>query len=444
MKITKITIDGLFGVFNHALPLNHDVGVTIVIGENGIGKTRILEAVHAVFAEKFQYLCNLEFEALKIYFDKGVCWEISRKFATNLITIYGKKIESHANPAKIKPEKLFELSRPSRRANLKVNSWMKTKFIYEADLRNIHIKPRSNIIVEDDEALGPENFFFWNGDREEVKPPAWFYKGLEETKVRLIETQRILSPKAGKAESYGSTVKNCASELKEEISQAVKASADISSGLDSTYPNRLVEKLQANTDQSEAYSNLNQSLGILDERRKNLSAAGLVVDELNRGLVQIRENEGALTLVMELYIADSHKKLDPYKELAEKINLFMRIINKRFKHKKLEINKEHGFLFRSTRIQKGAVYAEIDAADLSSGEQHELVLFYKLIFNSSSDDLVMVDEPELSLHISWQNQFVNDLKEVAGLKKFSALIATHSPDIISENWDLMIELKGVE
>ena len=89
-------------------------------------------------------------------------------------------------------------------------------------------------------------------------------------------------------------------------------------------------------------------------------------------------------------------------------------------------------------------HEEIAPSKLSSGEQNELVLFYKLIFHAAKGDMILIDEPELSLHISWQNKFIQDLIEVTSINDVSIIIATHSPDIIDENWDLKVELLGVE
>ena len=82
-------------------------------------------------------------------------------------------------------------------------------------------------------------------------------------------------------------------------------------------------------------------------------------------------------------------------------------------------------------------------SDLSSGEQEILVLFYKLIFESDVN-LLLIDEPEISLHIAWQKELMENLKSVVNLKKnIQVIIATHSPQIISHNWDLQIDLGGL-
>jgi predicted ATP-binding protein involved in virulence len=77
---------------------------------------------------------------------------------------------------------------------------------------------------------------------------------------------------------------------------------------------------------------------------------------------------------------------------------------------------------------------------LSSGEQHQLVLYYQLLFKTNKHSLIMIDEPEISLHIAWQKLFLKDLQEVIAHNPFDALIATHSPQIIHDRWDLTASL----
>lgn len=42
---------------------------------------------------------------------------------------------------------------------------------------------------------------------------------------------------------------------------------------------------------------------------------------------------------------------------------------------------------------------EIPIEHLSSGEKNDFVLFYELIFKCDSKSLILVDEPEISLHV---------------------------------------------
>ena len=84
----------------------------------------------------------------------------------------------------------------------------------------------------------------------------------------------------------------------------------------------------------------------------------------------------------------------------------------------------------------------LTAKHLSSGEQQILALLYKLLFNVKPDTLILIDEPELSLHVAWQQEFLKDLQDIIKFVGFDVLIATHSPQIIHDRWDLAVELKG--
>ena len=80
--------------------------------------------------------------------------------------------------------------------------------------------------------------------------------------------------------------------------------------------------------------------------------------------------------------------------------------------------------------------------DLSSGEQHELVLLYELLFRLEPNALVLLDEPEISLHVAWQERVLSDLKKIVELSGVDIVVATHSPEIIRDRWDLTVGLSA--
>lgn len=97
---------------------------------------------------------------------------------------------------------------------------------------------------------------------------------------------------------------------------------------------------------------------------------------------------------------------------------------------------------------------------LSSGEK-QLTLLYWKIFSSMKRDrdthenIVIIDEPELSLHISWQRDFISNLldllvyqerygDEAEGGYNVKIFVATHSPSILANNFDFAKELGAGE
>ncbi|NJO17074.1 MAG: AAA family ATPase [Thioploca sp.] len=102
-----------------------------------------------------------------------------------------------------------------------------------------------------------------------------------------------------------------------------------------------------------------------------------------------------------------------------------------FSIKTIKIDRKKGFL------AEGRDKKLLPLESLSSGEQHELVLNCDLLFKILPNTLVLIDEPELSLHLSWQKRFLQDLLEIVKIAEFNVLIATHSPllsVIILNSW----------
>ncbi|HEY1354310.1 MAG TPA: hypothetical protein VGF67_32270 [Ktedonobacteraceae bacterium] len=104
----------------------------------------------------------------------------------------------------------------------------------------------------------------------------------------------------------------------------------------------------------------------------------------------------------------------------------------------MSISRRDGFVFTAPRGTR------LPLEKLSSGEQHELILFYELLFKTSPGSPIMIDEPEISLHVVWPEQFLQDAQDVTHLANIDVLIATQSPDIIDGQRDLVVELEGPE
>ena len=63
-----------------------------------------------------------------------------------------------------------------------------------------------------------------------------------------------------------------------------------------------------------------------------------------------------------------------------------------------------------------------------------------LYFVVHKNYLVMIDEPELSLHMAWQIHYCDWLKELIALQGITMLIATHSPRMFDADFSLTSDL----
>jgi predicted ATP-binding protein involved in virulence len=77
---------------------------------------------------------------------------------------------------------------------------------------------------------------------------------------------------------------------------------------------------------------------------------------------------------------------------------------------------------------------------LSSGEAQIFVLLTHLMFNPAAQraNVFIIDEPELSLHIEWQELFIESIE--ASNTTIQFILATHSPSIMLDRIDSCVEV----
>lgn len=80
------------------------------------------------------------------------------------------------------------------------------------------------------------------------------------------------------------------------------------------------------------------------------------------------------------------------------------------------------------RSVNGYDRGEISLNELASGEKKLVLLFSMLLLNDNLT--VLIDEPELSLSIVWQENLLSDILQYGGKNKI--IIATHSPYLVSK------------
>ncbi|KAA3521802.1 ATP-binding protein [Agrobacterium tumefaciens] len=95
-----------------------------------------------------------------------------------------------------------------------------------------------------------------------------------------------------------------------------------------------------------------------------------------------------------------------------------------------------GLLLDILVIDRAVVQREGEDAfsvyELSSGEYHMLTSLLALGFSVTSDSIVLIDEPENSLHPQWQQDFMGTVLELCTVMEDGHLIvSTHSPIIVA-------------
>ena len=78
MRITRIGVDGLFGMFNHDIGMKTDDRITIIHGMNGYGKTTILRMVNALFNRRYSDLRSTPFKEFRVDLEDGSTISVSK------------------------------------------------------------------------------------------------------------------------------------------------------------------------------------------------------------------------------------------------------------------------------------------------------------------------------------------------------------------------------
>ncbi len=165
-------------------------------------------------------------------------------------------------------------------------------------------------------------------------------------------------------------------------------------------------------------------IGMLDSDETILSEA-----DLDRAY----ENK---CVFLNVYLDSFEKTLAPLRKEYDRMKLFTDILNKRNKGTLKE------FKYGREGINITVAGEPLNINCLSSGEKHDFIMFYNLIFKAEKGSVVFVDEPEISLHINWQEEYIDRLLEICKINDLQAFVATHSPNIVNEHFDLMVE-RGV-
>jgi predicted ATP-binding protein involved in virulence len=415
MRINSIKIENLFEIFNYDISFNNSENVLIITGPNGFGKTMILNVIFNLFNRSFRFFQALVFDKITLQLDDNISIVIlkTNKKGESVVSFSFFKnntiLETFVYSNSEEPERTYSTTRYILKDGKLVKSISNSN-----DSINYDLFPNEKTIITStkiNEILGS-------------------------IQVHLIQEQRLLKKAQNIKRDYREdreeqtimieSIKTYAQELKTLISDFSQKSFIQTQDLDSSYPNRL--RSETNILSKEEYE---RRYRILEIKQKKLTEFGLY--ESRQEFLTFSEEDAK---ALSVYLKDFELKLGVFDALLEKLELFTNILNeRRFTFKSINISRDKGFFFKTIKNK------ELDLSQLSSGEQHEVVLLYELIFNVKPNVLVLIDEPEISLHITWQKEFLSDLLKIIKIQKIQVLIATHSPSIINDRWDLVYNLE---
>ncbi|WP_336034690.1 ATP-binding protein [Acinetobacter bereziniae] len=123
--------------------------------------------------------------------------------------------------------------------------------------------------------------------------------------------------------------------------------------------------------------------------------------------------------------SENHKK-----KLISSLNYMFKDSNKivSFKKNKLYFKLKNG--------------KTIEYKSLSSGERQVIYIFIKVLNALDNEALILMDEPEISLHLSWQENLISEIRKLNDSSQL--VIVTHSPAIVMNGWmDSFVDINEI-
>lgn len=485
-KIVKIKVKSLFGLFDYDIPLN-DNGVTILIGVNGSGKSTIFKILHNILRAKFYNILDVDFKSFEVYFESGdfvKCERASRSVdVDNLsLNVAGNKRLENYDHFRRGFQNLWNQSKILHDFSITVSS-INHKLISSKinedknEVRYVVYEKTSELNTILDKLVTESRFI-------ETQRLQLNYTDFDNLRNTINERNYLLHRKQLKLDgtylddydvaTSNSRIQEYASDLskiiKSERSNYFAESQDVEKKTLSEYFKKSnidfanrdllseIEDIEDDISKMEEHMTKLLDLGIyksgemshilesktLSSSLEHLktSAKNTIKEEL-KSQADINKflDHSVKSSLLKSYAENMRKKLDLFEYFETKIGIFTKHINNLFEYKEMEIDLEKGFIFKlNAGLEEGRI---INPINLSSGEQHEVILNYELIFKTEENSVILMDEPEISLHMLWQKKFIDNLLDIAERNNLNIIVATHSPDIVNNHRNLVRVLSKI-
>lgn len=427
--------------------IEFDETLNFLIGINGTGKTTILKLLAGLLSPSYLELSQIEFSEIKL---------ICRKYSNseyNLITITCNKndkilvlkIEDSEKSKKIQEQfPLYEIKSSAKS--------------FGRETINIE---KLHQIIYDFEDLEVVRYI------KDLKTPLFLglnRRANEKDRITQIQRDSYYRHRSSKFDLMYDSVDSALSEIQEIFYNHIRQKAQSQYAISDLFRKKVFAESFKVDEYYPIYNFVySNELEKLENRRKKLNDA---IDNLDVGDLSTQFSEyfdSIKRALDDLYSASIHKndeqtnseyvkallqwmikssqieKIDNIiryaneysnniQRLNEPINRFVDSVNLFFKESQKEIVIDNQ---GNIVIKVNNVHNPFSVFELSSGEKQLIIMLAHIAFNNKNKNtsILIIDEPELSLHISWQELFVDALLKASPNAQY--LLATHAPAIIS-------------
>ncbi|MFV0403907.1 MAG: AAA family ATPase [Bacteroides graminisolvens] len=447
-SIKKFIIKGLFG--KKDVELSFENSTQIFIGENGLGKTTMLNSLYYVLSCDFQKLSKINFVEIEVHFKKDKV-KFSRiellKYLETLSNSRRRDIDEYLRLSLKKEDistikNILDHSDSDDEIRSIVLQILRKKGIkldmpyhYLMDIiRRLVYDPSNKTNFNEIRDVISQNitskilyFPTYRRIEEELQNLGDFRKIDRRTRHRIINDNEIMSFEDDEITDNvsDSLIQFGMSDVEkriETITQEISKSSIL--GFSKLTGDMLVQLLRGYSDLKEVEKiNIADITIILDRVGNNLSREdkNKIIELISSNKIFETENKQLiyfLEKLLMLYKSQSHHDTA--------IKSFRDVCNGYLNEKHYEYN-ESAVDLRIFSNEENGDKKEVLLSQLSSGEKQIVSLFSKIYLEPDNNFIVLFDEPELSLSIFWQKKLLPDI--LKSDRCDFLLAVTHSPFI---------------
>lgn len=436
MRLKGFQAKSVFGYLDIYVEFNKDL--TFLTGGNGCGKTTALKLIHSILTMDIKELTSIPFEYLNLTLEhNNKDYEVSAVTNKDVIKLSISNINEPLEiPLNIPNEMHFASNK-----RIHASEYYQEAIMGEVNhpvIKKLSDLPSPTFLGLDRRNESGISDYATERDRiysrtsNSMKKKSKALKGnlgmsLMETELRIQDSYRRMRRFEEKQ-----SVK-----LRDSILLSAFTYSEFNPE-EAVIPRDMIENsaqlLSRRREINEALSNIGVSDSKLSEQVNDF------FDRLDRLLTSVKHDDDTkiniewltnkaqierITSLVE--IIDEHKsRVDKYfapiNTFLDKVNLFFKDTNKKL----IVDTVGHVHVARPN-----GNLCSIEG--LSSGERQIVIILAHAIFkrHQGKNSIFIIDEPELSLHMKWQEIFIHEVEQISPETQF--IMATHSPDIVGNN-----------